>query len=497
MNDLQSIGGYYSFPSVSVDRYTVDGVPRVMTVGARELALRRVAPGDRSWANDRFAYTHGYGVVAMRGSEADRDRYPRFAQGVFHEPANPLGVREPRVYFGEQPDADPPYVVLNTRRGEVDEPVSGERSPGYHYDGSAGVAISGPLRRLAFATRFGDLNLLLTPTVTSRSRILVHRNVHDRLRLLAPFLRWDDRPQTAVIDGRVQFLFDGYTTSDTYPYAAEVTMGGDRVNYVHAAVRAAVDAFSGRVSIYAADPPDPIIRAWQQVFPGLIQPSWRMPAEMRAHLRYPAQLFEAQTEAYETYHADDATAFWNGSDAWRRARQLAGPVEQVGRVHFPGGRGRVMKASYLLARLPGDKAERFMLATPFTPHSGENLVSYLAGSLDASGSPELTLLSLPRDRLVLGPTQATRRILASPGVVRRVELLNRESTDLGTGAVSRTTLGVPRLVPLGDTLVHVQPLFLTAGGKGVPSLQLVTAFANGRVGYGRTLRAALRGVQAR
>jgi uncharacterized protein len=417
LNDLQSIAGYYDFPSVSVDRYRVDGRTDVMTVGARQLALRRLAPGDRSWANDRFAYTHGYGVVAMRGSEADSDRYPRFAQREFGAPADPLRVREPRVYFGEQPDSDPPYVVLNTGRAEVDKPAPGDRVPGYHYDGTGGVGVSDPLRRLAFATRFADLDLLLTPTVDNGSRIVVHRNVRDRVRLLAPFLRWDDRPQTAVIDGRVQFLFDGYTTSDTYPYSAQVDIGGDVVNYVHAAARAAVDAFSGRVTIYAADPPDPIVRAWQEAYPGLIQPASRMPAEMREHLRYPAQLLAAQTQAYETYHAKDATAFWNGSDAWARARQLAGPVEDAGRVHFPGRRGEPVKPSYLLARLPGDRAERFMLVTPFTPHSGQNLVSYLAGSLDTSGSPELTLLSVPRDRLMLGPTQATRRILSSPGVV--------------------------------------------------------------------------------
>jgi uncharacterized protein len=507
MNELQSIGRYYGFPSVTVDRYTIDGKPQVMTVGARQLSLRRLGAEDRSWATDRFAYTHGYGVVAVHGSDADSGRYPRFAQQGFRARRNPLLVRQPRVFFGEQRAANPPYVVLNTSRAEVDEPRSGDRTPAYHYDGDGGIAISDPLRRLAFAARFKDLDLLLSETVTNGSRILLHRNVTDRLHTVAPFLRWDDRPQTVVVDGRVQFVFDGYTTSAAYPYAAPVRMGRDKVNYVRAPARAVVDSFSGRVTIYA-DSDEPILAAWRAVYPGLFLPSSQIPRELRAHLRYPEQLFEAQADAYQTYHADDATAFWNGSDAWARALQLAGPAEDAGEIHFPDPEQRVdgdergdrkiaprawhMEPQYGLLRLPGDDRERFALATPFTPRGRENLVAYLAGSLDARGGTQLTLLSLPRDRLTVGPTQATRRILSSPAVARRLQLLNRESRDLGTSGVSRTVLGAPRIVPIGDTLAYVQPLFLTTGGEGVPRLQLVTAFANGRVGFGRDAQAALR-----
>jgi uncharacterized protein len=511
MNELQSIGRYYRFPSVTVGRYDINGKAEVMSVGARQLSLRRLGADDRSWATDRFAYTHGYGVVAVHGGDADSGRYPHFAQQEFRSLANPLAIREPRVFFGEQPGANPPYVILNTRRAEVDEPISGDRTPDYHYDGSGGIRISDTVRRLAFAARFRDLDLLLSETVTDQSRILLHRNVGDRLRTVAPFLRWDDEPQTVVVDGRVQFLFDGYTTSDSYPYSAPVRMGRGKVNYLRAAVRATVDAFSGEVSIYA-DSGDPILRAWEAVYPGLFRPASEMPAQLRAHLRYPEQLFEAQAAAYETYHADDATAFWNGSDAWARALQIAGPAEQAGEIHFPDpvqkvdaderGERKVaprrwrMEPAYGLARLPGDTRERFMVTTQFTPRGRENLVAYLAGSLDAQGRPELVQLSLPRDRLTIGPTQATRRILSSAGVVQRLRLLNRESRDLGKSGLSRTVLGAPRVVPIAGTLVYVQPLFLTAGGDGVPRLQLVTAYANGRVGYGRTLRAALRRVRA-
>ena len=494
INELQSIGRYYSFPSTTVDQYTVDGVPTLMTVAARQLDRGRLDQDARSWANDRFAYTHGYGVVAVKLGAVDAAGHPRFVQKDFRSSRNPLGLRQPRIYFGEQPEAKPPYVVLRTGRGELDEPVPGSTPPAYRYDGSGGVALSSTLRRAAFAARFGDLKLLLTETLDSRSRIVLHRDASERLHALAPFLHWESDLQTAVVDGHVQFLVHGYTTSDDYPYSAPVRMGTSRINYVRASALAAIDAFSGRVSLYATDARDPILRAWRATYPGLFLPAARIPDQLRAHIRYPQALFDVQIEAYETYHAGDPTAFWNGADAWQRPMQLAGPVEGAGEIHFPDPNENAdpMQPDYLFARLPGDAIERLMLVTPFSPRGRQNLTAYLAGSIDANGAPQLTLLSLPRDRLTIGPTQATRRILSSPGVNRRLQLLNRESRDLGKAAVSRTILGIARLVPIGATLVHVQPVYLVAGGSGVPSLQLVTVYVDGRVGYGRDLESALR-----
>jgi uncharacterized protein len=333
-----------------------------------------------------------------------------------------------------RPGHDPPYVVLTTRRGDIDRPIPGSRAPGYHYDGSGGIALSGLLRRAASAARFGDLKLLLTETVTDRSRIVIHRDAGERVRALAPFLHWDAHAQTVVAQGRVQYLFHGYTTST---------------------------------------------------------------------------LFNAQARAYAGYHASDPTGFWSGADAWQLPLQLAGPIEGAGEIHFPDPRENFeatddarharwpMRPDYLFARLPGDTHERLMLVTPYTPRGRQNLAAYLAGSIDGDGTPRLTLLSLPRDRLTIGPTQATHRILAHPEVSRRLELLNRESRDLGRAAVNRTILGDARLVPIGGTLVHVQPVYVVAGGNGLPRLQLVTAYADGRVGYGRDLEAALRRVVAR
>jgi uncharacterized membrane protein (UPF0182 family) len=498
MNESQSIGGYYGFPSTTVDRYSVDGAPLVMTVAPRGLDLEHLAPAARTWANTHFAYTHGHGVVAVRGGQTDANRYPSFAQREFGAGPNPLRLTEPRIYFGERSRLDPPYVVVNSRRGEIEKPALGSTPPTYHYGGDGGVALSDPLRRAAFAVRFRDLELLLTETVTARSRIVVHRDARERLEMLAPFLHWDVRPQSVVSGGRVQFLFHGYTTSRTYPNAAPVRLAEGRVNYLRASALAVVDAFDGRVRLFAADRSDPILRAWGGVYPGLFEPLSRMPQSMRVHLRYPRRLFDAQAEVYATFHAGDATGFWNGADAWQPARELAGSVEDAGEIHFPDPRREaVARSAYLLARLPGDRRERFLLTRSFTPRGRQNLAGHLAGSVDLSGRLRLTALSLPRDRLITGPTQATRQILASPGVDARLQILNRESRDLGRNSINRTVLGAPRLVPVGASLVHVQPIYVTAGGSGFPRLQLVTAYANGRVGYGRDLVTALRRVVRR
>ena len=501
LNELQSIGRYYRFAGTTVDRYDVNGVPRLLTVAARELDRSRL---DHGWATERFAYTHGYGAVAMRAGAVDASGHPRFGERKVQRSAGSLTLRQPRVYFGDRRDARPSYIIVNSRRGEVDRPIPASRAPAYHYDGSGGIALSSLLRRAAFAARFSDVKLLLTETATRASRIVLHRDARDRVTMLAPFLRWDERPQTIIAGGRIQYVFHGYTTSSSYPYSAPVRMDRHDVNYIRAPAEAIVDAFTGRVSLFALDADEPILRAWRAAYPGLFQDTARMPRELRAHLRYPRTLFLAQAKVYATYHAEDPTALWNGADAWQLPLQLAGPIEGAGEIHFPDPRHSVkeaggdlparwqMRPEYLLAPLPGQTRDRLLLTTPFTPRGRENLAGYLAGAVDAHGRPRLTLLSLPPDRLELGPTQATRRILASPQVSRRLELLNRESRDLGKGSVNRTIVGDARSVPIGNTLVHVQPIYVVAGGSGVPQLQLVTVSVDGRVGFGQDVASALR-----
>jgi uncharacterized protein len=505
MNELESIGSYYRFGKPSLDRYLVNGVPRVLTLAPRQLDLRRLPRLARGWANARFAYTHGYGLAAVAAAGIDAGRYPKFAQREFSSgDDNLLGLRQPRIYFGSQAGPEPDYLVVASGRGEVEQPTSGARPLTYHYDGSGGIELSSPLRRAAFAARFGDLRLLLSRTINDRSRIIFRRDARQRVHTLVPFLEWDTSPQTTVIDGRVTFLFHGYTSSRSYPYSAATRFGSREVNYVRQAAHAAVDAFDGRVELFAAKNPDPIMRAWEAAYPRLFRSAAEMPRAMREHLRYPGELFSAQLAVYESYHATDPDAFWAGVDTWLQPLQLAGPVEAAGEIHFPDPARLVdpderraataaweMPAHYLLARLPGEKTEHFVLTMPFTPRGRNNLVGYLAGWLDDEGHPRLTLLSLPRDRLTAGPAQATRRILSNAAVDSDLQLLNRESRDLGNAAVLRVILGAPRIVPLAGQLIQVQPAYVSAGGNGIPKLQLVTVYANGRVGFGSSARQAL------
>jgi uncharacterized protein len=497
IDQQQSIGSYYAFPGTTVDRYRHGGRARAMIVAQRELDVSRLEPSGRTWANDHLAFTHGYGLVAVPAGGLGRAGQPRFVTSEFGAGRPPTRIRQPRIYYGVQPPAAQRWVVVGTKRSEIEKPLPGDApQPDYHYDGAGGIPLSGTLRRAAFALRFGALNLALSETLGDRARIILHRDVRDRLRALAPFLLWERRPEVVVVGGRIQFLAHGYTTSNSFPYSARTVVGGRSLNYMRGAVVATVDAFSGRVRMYATEPDDPILRAWRGAFPTLFTPDSRMPAAVRAHLRYPRELFDAQSRVWETYHIDNIDDFYTKADAWQRPAELSGPVQKVGSIRFRFKRESPrMRPYFLLARLPGDRRERFMLTTVYTPHSQENLSGYLTGTM-RHGRPRLTQLTLPRERLVLGPSQVSRQILATPVVNDRLRLLNQETTDVGKNSVNAVELSEPRVVPIGDAFLYVQPIYVTAQGSGVTRVRLVTVYLNGRVGYGRTLRQALRRAQA-
>jgi uncharacterized membrane protein (UPF0182 family) len=511
IDQQQSIGSYYSFPSTTVDRYRQGKDVRMTIVAQRELDISRLDPSARTWANDRLAYTHGYGLVAARAGAIGPAGQPEFDTSEFDAGHPPTRIRQPRLYYGVQPRGAQPWVIVGSKRAEIEKPLPGDLpEPDYHYDGDAGIPVGGLLRRAVFALRFGDLNLLLSQTISGKSRILLRRDVRDRLRSLAPFMVWQKNPEVMVINGRVQFLAQGYTTSKSFPYSAQTTVAGKRVNYIRGAVVATVDAYSGRVTLYATDDDDPILRAWRGVFPTLFTPGSRMPDAVRDHLRYPRELFDAQSQIWETYHIDDIDDFYTKADAWQRPAELSGPVERVGAIRFRPGRGLTqdgpdedrlrqaprMRPYFLMARLPGDRRPRFMLTTVFTPHSQENLSGYLTGTMDSQGRPRLAELTLPRARFVLGPSQVSRQILATPAIGDRLRLLNQETADLGKQAINAVEVSEPRVVPIGDSFLYVQPIYVTASGSGVTRVRLVTVFLNGKVGYGRTLGQALRMARA-
>src|SRR4051812_19691910 len=496
IDEHQSIGSYYSLPNITVDRYREDGADRALLLSERELDLQRLEPSGRTWANDRLAYTHGYGLVAVPAGEADDAGRAVYTNAEFAPGSSATRVGQPRLYFGIQPQGAQPWVITRTGRSEVEKPLSGaKRAPEEQYRGAGGFPVGGPASRAVLALRFGDLNLLISPTLREDSRLMLHRDVRDRVRTLAPFLSWEDRPQVAVIGGRITFLLYGYTTSDSYPYATRVAVHRREVNYMREAAVATVDAFSGHVALYATGS-EPILRAWQRAFPTLFAPLEHMPASARAHLRYPQALFDTQARVWATYHADDIEDFYTRVDDWQAPADLSGPLDRVGSIRFRPRSADAISAprvrpSYELGRLPGDRRERFLLSTTYTPHGQENMTGYLAGFVDGGGQPRLAQLTLPRSRLTLGPAQIARRILATPEVGDRLRLLNAETTDLGDRAVDAVQLGEPRVVPIADSFLYVMPIYVTAAGHGVTRLRLVTVFLNGSVGWGRDLDEAI------
>jgi uncharacterized membrane protein (UPF0182 family) len=490
INQQQAVDSYYDFAPITADRYVSNGEPQAMLVAQRELDLRRLDPSGRTWANDHLAYTHGHGLIAVPAGDAgvDDQGRPRFVTPQSGGEAAPTRLRQPRIYFGVQPPGAQRWVVANTHRSEVEEPVSGA-SPTkvYHYTGAGGIPMTGTVRRAVLALSFDDLNLLLSHTLGAAPRLLLHRSVSDRLKTLAPFLHWDRDTQTAVVDGRIVFLSHGYTSTDAYPYSAQVRVDGRRLNYMRAAVLATVDAFSGSTKLYVTDPGDPLIATWQGVFPTLLQPASAIPAGVRAQLRYPRGLFDVQTWIWGTYHREDVDSVYTRVDTWKRPTDVSGPIQDFGNLpDMPR-----LAPEYMLARLPGDAEQRFLLTTPYTPYSRENMTGYLAGAVDDDGRPSLTQLNLSATHRVPGPEQVARQILADPAISNRLFLLNTETTDLGDRSVNIAEIGRPQVVPIGDAFLHVQTIYVTNRSSGVTRLRLVAAYLNGRIGYGHTLAAAI------
>ena len=319
-SQLQSIRAYYDFPDVDVDRYTIGGRKRQVLVAARELNVGLLDPKAQNWVNTHLVYTHGFGLVMSPVNEADSRGLPEFVIGdippaVSSElatgvAAKDLEIKQPRIYFGEDTD---PYVIVDTGKDEFDYP-QGERNAYYQYKGASGPEIGSPLRRLAWAIRLGSSQVFFSGYLKPDSRVLMHRDVMTRVETLAPWLRYEDDPYTTIVDGRIVWIVDAYTSSTRYPYAERLE---DGTNYLRNSVKVTVDAFTGETTFYAFDPDDPVLKAWRGVFPTLVVDGDKIPDAVREHFRYPVGLFSAQAEIYRTYHMTDVNVFYNKEDQWQ------------------------------------------------------------------------------------------------------------------------------------------------------------------------------------
>jgi uncharacterized membrane protein (UPF0182 family) len=499
VRNLQAIAQYYNFTDVDVDRYPIGANRRQVMISVREVDPNGLAESARTWQNLHLAYTHGYGMVAVQVNTAAQGGQPDFIVQGFDTQNAAIKVDQPRVYFGEPPPNAPEFVVANSAQGEYDAPsLSGETTKLFSYDGDGGVQLSDMGRRLAFAVRFRDINLLISGNIKTDSRLMFNRDVRDRVEKAAPFLQWDGDPYAVVVDGKLMYVRDGYTTSSNYPYAQRIDLGdaarrnelGSRGvegigNYIRNSVKAVVDAYTGKVTLYAFDEHDPILQAWRKAFPSLFAPQGAINDSLRQHLRYPEDLFSIQTWIYASYHIAKPDDFYSKEDFWALPDDRSGEIR---RQEDTGGLAAATSVKarpyYLLTKLPGRPEPEFVLVMPFTPNGKENMVSYLAAEADPRDYGKLTLFSLDRSRTILGPTQVNARILATPAISSELTVLNQQG--------SRVILSNLLIVPVEESLLYVQPIFVQGSApNSFPLLQRVAVFYNNQVGYADNLTDAI------
>ena len=462
---LQEIRTYYKFRDVDVGRYTLNGEYRQVTLSARELSYRDLP--SRGWINEHLTYTHGYGLVAGPVNRISPEGLPEFF--IKDIPPAVAGgmpkITRPEIYYGEIGNE---YVLVRTRSQELDYP-SGDQNVYTRYEGRGGIPVNSLLRKAAFAARFGALNVLLSNDLTPESRVMIYRDIGARVQEAAPFLKFDRDPYLVIgADGRLVWMVDGYTTSERYPYATPVR----GFNYIRNSVKATVDTYHGTVNYYIADPEDPVIRTYAKAFPGLLKPLAEMPKDLQAHIRYPEDLFAVQARMYATYHMQDPQVFYNKEDLWVIPRL---PQE---------GRDREMEPYFMIMRLPGERKEEFVLLSGFNPSGRDNMIALLVARMDPPQYGGLIAYQFPKQKLVFGPRNIQARINQDPVISQQIALWNQQGSRVITGSLLA--------IPIDQSLIYVQPLYLAAAEQGaLPELRRVVVAYGNQIAMEPTLEAAL------
>ncbi|HUR78670.1 MAG TPA: UPF0182 family protein [Acidimicrobiales bacterium] len=496
---LQSIKGYYGFNDVDADRYEIEGRKTQVLSAVRELNPSGLPDNGRSWVNRHLQYTHGYGAVVAPANAASADGNPNFTLRDVPPTGSPK-ITQPRVYFGENLGG---YAIVNTKQKEIDAGITT-----YNYAGKGGVSLSSFARKVAFALRFGELNPLISGQITPQSRAIFYRDIHARVRKAAPFLKYDSDPYPVVIDGRILWVMDAYTTTNHYPYAqaADTSRLPDNsglvtnFNYVRNSVKVVVDSFDGALTFYRMDNkdnPDPLVRSYAKIFPRLFQDGENMPAELRAHLRYPEDLFRVQTTAFGRYHLTDPDQFFNASDAWNVAPDPGtGTLAPQSRstqtsVATPTLRrtDERMDPYYVLTRLPSDEDAQFQILQPFVPRSEgdrrRNLTAFMVAKSDPGSYGKLEAYVMPEGQQVAGPAQIASEMQSDPQVGAQESLLSQSGSQLKRGNIV--------MLPIGKSIIAVRPMYVQAeGSNGFPQLKKVIVWHADRVRIADTLAEALR-----
>jgi uncharacterized protein len=492
---LQRIRSYYEFPNADIDRYSITAktggiAQQQVLIAARELDYSAVPTAAQTWVNQHLIYTHGYGFTLSPVNVVGEGGLPDYLiQGI--EPVviddrvkNHIPIGKPRIYYGELTNT---YVMTQTQVKELDYP-SGSDNVYNVYDGRGGVSIGNFWRRLLFAKHLRDWRLVLADNFVPQTKLLFRRQIDQRVRAIAPFLRFDSDPYLVVADtggkawerdgkndpadqSYLYWMIDAYTVSDRYPYSDPTT---NRFNYIRNSVKVVVDAYHGSVNFYVADPQDPVIRAWQHIFPGMFQPIEQMPPALRQHIRYAQDLYRIQTEQLMSYHMTDPVVFYNREDQWRAPNEIY------------GGQQQLVEPYYLITQLPTGSEEEFILLRPFTPTQRTNLIAWMAARSDGSQYGKMLLYVFPKQKLVFGPEQIEARINQDPVISERISLWNRQ----GSKAVQGNLL----VIPIEQSLLYVEPLYLEAEQNQLPTLvRVIVAYGN-RIAMAESLERSLQAI---
>lgn len=475
---LQEIRSYYNFPGVDVDRYAIDDEYRQVMLAAREFSVEQLALQGETWVNRHLVYTHGYGVVMSPANEIASDGLPSFFIKDIPPVSPHFDITRPEIYYGEDMRD---YVIVGSKTQEFDYP-RGDANVYTTYEGRGGVRIVGFLKRLAFALRFADPLLLVTNDLTEDSRILFDRHIGvrfgetepRRFSKLAPFLQFDSDPYLVVADGRLYWMQDAYTISNMYPYAEPYGRPYVReLNYIRNTVKVVMDAYDGTVHLYVWDEQDPIIQTYLSLFPELFKDADEMPETLRAHVRYPSDLFRAQAELYNSYHMTSPQVFYNREDVWEPATEVYGI----------GERTREVTPYYIVIRLPDSESEEFVLMQPVTPRGKDNMIAWLLARIDGPEYGRLIVYKMPKEKLIYGPMLIERRIDQDTDVSREITLWSQRGSDVIRGNLL--------VVPIGRSFVYVEPLYLQATQSGMPELKRVLAVNGEKVAMAENLADAL------
>jgi uncharacterized membrane protein (UPF0182 family) len=463
-SQVQEIRTYYQFVSVDNDRYMIDGQYRQTLLSPRELSSESIPT--RNWINEVLTFTHGYGLTLGPVNQVTPEGLPVLMIKDIPpvSTAKSLQVKRPEIYYGELASD---YVIVGTKAKEFNYP-SGDENVYDNYAGKGGVRIGSALKKMLFAEYFGSLKIFLSSYITPDSRVLFRRNITRRVRAVMPFLVLDRDPYMVISeDGRLFWIYDAYTVSSRFPYAQSLS----GINYIRNSVKVTIDAYDGSMKFYIADNNDPIIRTISKIFPGILRPLLEMPPDLRRHIRYPEDIFRVQTAVYTTYHMQDPQTFYNKEDQWE--------IPVMG----SSGTGEQMEPYYTIMKLPEEKKEEFILMLPFTPKKKDNLSAWMAARSDGEYYGKLVVYRFPKDRLVYGPKQIVARINQETEISQQVSLWNQR----GSQVIQGTLL----IIPIENSLVYVQPLYLRAETGKIPELKRVIVAYENRIAMDETLDGAL------